>query len=67
MLVDGVSGLLVPPGSPELMADRVRRLLDDDRLRERLGENARRRVRELYAEDHVLQRYSTLYRSLVAG
>jgi D-inositol-3-phosphate glycosyltransferase len=41
---EGVSGLLVPPGQPEALADRLERLLADDGLRAALGAAARQRA-----------------------
>jgi colanic acid biosynthesis glycosyl transferase WcaI len=41
-------GLVVPPESPEMVAEGLRRLADDAPLRERLGKAAR-----LYAEEHL--------------
>ncbi len=40
------SGVLVEPGNPSALADWVVRLHDDPQLRERLGEEAAKRVRE---------------------
>jgi glycosyltransferase involved in cell wall biosynthesis len=44
MLDDGVSGLLVPPGSPDALADAMIRLLRDPAERARLGHAARARL-----------------------
>jgi len=41
---DGETGLIVPPGDPVHLAAAIRRLLDDEPLRERLGANAREAV-----------------------
>ncbi|MFH1605013.1 MAG: hypothetical protein ABIH03_14035 [Pseudomonadota bacterium] len=41
-------GLVVPPESPEMVTEGVRRLADDAALRARLGKAAR-----LYAEEHL--------------
>jgi glycosyltransferase involved in cell wall biosynthesis len=38
---NGVNGFLVPPGNPQELANRLKQLLSDDSLRERLGHNAR--------------------------
>jgi glycosyltransferase involved in cell wall biosynthesis len=45
---DGTTGLLVPPGDPSALADGLLRLLDDDRLRARLGAAGRKRVLERF-------------------
>jgi starch synthase len=43
---DGVTGLLVPPCDVEQLADAIVRLLSDDALRHRMGQNAKRWVEE---------------------
>jgi glycosyltransferase involved in cell wall biosynthesis len=40
MVTDGMNGLVVPPGSPVLLADALERLISDPGLRERLGRQA---------------------------
>jgi glycosyltransferase involved in cell wall biosynthesis len=41
IIVNGETGLLVPPGDVDALARALRLLLEDDRLRHRLGANAR--------------------------
>jgi glycosyltransferase involved in cell wall biosynthesis len=44
---DGITGLLVPPRNVEELADAIARLLSDDVMRHRMGENAKHWVNEL--------------------
>ena len=44
LIRDGITGLLVPPGQPETMAEAINRLLTEDGLKERLIHAARKYV-----------------------
>jgi rhamnosyl/mannosyltransferase len=61
---DGRTGLTVPPRDPEALATAVRRLLEDESLRERFGENARRRVETEFSEDRLLSQTLDVYRTV---
>jgi L-malate glycosyltransferase len=61
IVLDGATGFVVPPESPETMANRVLRLLRDDGLRRALGARARTRAQELLDPDTILKRYAKLY------
>jgi glycosyltransferase involved in cell wall biosynthesis len=50
-IVDGESGLLVPPGDRPALRAALQRLLGNPELRARLGVAARERVKERYARD----------------
>ncbi|WP_374471613.1 glycosyltransferase [Phenylobacterium sp.] len=54
--VDGVSGLLCPPGDPLALGAAIGRLMSDEALRRRLALGARRRVEESFDEEVVLAR-----------
>ena len=61
----GDTGIVVPPGSPELLADAWKRLLDMGREeRQRLGERARARVAENFEINKVVRRFEDFYRGL---
>jgi glycosyltransferase involved in cell wall biosynthesis len=55
-VVEGVTGLLVPPGEDEPLAEALRRLAADPALRARMGEAGRARALERYTEAKVLAR-----------
>lgn len=56
LIVDGHSGLLVPPGDVEKLAGAIFRLVEDERLRRSLGEHARDRVLEAHTWEHHVER-----------
>lgn len=66
VVVDGESGLLVPPKDPQALADAVLRLLRDRELARRLGEAARRRIESEFTLERMVQRLETLYDDLLA-
>lgn len=60
-VVPGETGLLVPPGDPVALADALNSLLDDPDEARRLAVNARRRVRERYAVERMVEETLALY------
>jgi glycosyltransferase involved in cell wall biosynthesis len=48
LVADGETGLLIPPGRPDDLAEALRRVLGDSPLRQRLGDAGRIRVRERF-------------------
>jgi glycosyltransferase involved in cell wall biosynthesis len=66
-VVDGETGLLVPPGDAPALAVAVGRLLDDATLRERLGRNGRSEVEARYGLAGRADAVAAMYRSVVKG
>jgi phosphatidyl-myo-inositol alpha-mannosyltransferase len=58
------TGVLVPPGDPDALAEAVAGLLDDEPRRERLGVSARRVAQERYSWDDIARRLEQIYREL---
>ncbi len=63
VVVDGESGLVVPPGDAEALADAVLRVLVDPALAARLGAAGQRRAREHFSLEAMLGALDSLYRS----
>jgi glycosyltransferase involved in cell wall biosynthesis len=59
------TGLTVPPGDARALADSLRRLLRDERLRENLGRAARHRYEEHFTNAHMVRAHESLYTELV--
>lgn len=62
---DGQTGLLVPAADEHLLAKRIVQLLDDDALRQRLGEAAAATARERFDLVRQVDTYLHWYRELV--
>lgn len=60
-----VTGLLIPPGSPEAIAEASLKLVRDAAARRRMGSAGRRWILERYARDHVLGLAVEFYRELL--
>jgi glycosyltransferase involved in cell wall biosynthesis len=62
----GVTGLLIPPGDVDALANAMGTLLGDDGLRQRLGQAARARVLAEYTVEHMVERTVDVYRFAIA-
>jgi glycosyltransferase involved in cell wall biosynthesis len=67
VVVDGETGLLVPPGDVDALAGAVVKLLSDEDARRAMGRLARERCLATFDVRLVAPRYAALYRDLRAG
>lgn len=65
VVVDGVTGLLVPPGDPDLLAQAIRQLLRDLDLRHTMGQAGRARVEKSFSIEETVRRTEELYTTLL--
>lgn len=61
IVVDGITGYLVPLNDEARMAERIVRLLEEPALAAGLGARGRQRVLESFSFDAMLARYQELY------
>ena len=61
VVVDGESGMLVPPRNPEALAAAIERVLTEDLLSERIARGAASRIQDCFSEEAMLVRLDTLY------
>jgi glycosyltransferase involved in cell wall biosynthesis len=66
LVVDGVTGILVPPRDPAALAAAISGLLDDPDLRRRFGEAGRARRRSEFDISNTVRRVEDLYEELYA-
>jgi glycosyltransferase involved in cell wall biosynthesis len=65
LVEDGQTGLLVPAGAVDALADRLGRLLADERLRSQMGDAARRRARRSFSVDEMAAKTARVYDRLL--
>jgi glycosyltransferase involved in cell wall biosynthesis len=65
VVINEQSGLVVPPRSPQALADGLARLLDDVELRQKLGAAAQQRFGELFTVQQMVHNYEQLYAQLI--
>jgi glycosyltransferase involved in cell wall biosynthesis len=53
VVLDGETGLLVPPGDQDVLADRIIELMHDDEMREKLGRVARAHFERRFSVRHI--------------
>lgn len=62
---DGTNGLLIPPGDPEILAEKILELAADPSLREKIGKKARATVREAADWETFMSQAEEDYKELV--
>lgn len=62
---DGESGLTVPPENPEALASAITRLLKDDDLRLKLGEQAQQRALKEFTSQTMCDNVMAIYRQVL--
>ncbi len=65
VVVDGVTGLLVPPHDPQSLAQAIIRLLGDPDLRRRMGQAGRERVERHFTVERMVRETESLYEMLL--
>jgi len=64
--VNGITGLTVPPGDPMALAHAIESLLDDEAVRQRLANAAKKRARAQYTADYMAEQTMNLYREIIS-
>jgi len=66
VVVDGVTGFLVPPKEPKEMAGAIAEILRNPELSQKMGEAGRKRVEEKFSLELMVKEYKDLYKECLA-
>jgi glycosyltransferase involved in cell wall biosynthesis len=61
----GATGMLVPPGNVDALADALCLLIEDEEARQLLGQSGRKLVREAYDFERTVGQYDDLYQRVL--
>lgn len=64
---DGVSGFIVPPSDSAALAGRILTLATDEKLRQKFGAEARKRVEDLFTIEKNIEKTVKMYEELLGG
>ena len=67
VVVDGETGLLVPPHDPRALAGAILQLAENASLRARLGKAARERIEKQFAVNLIVERTLVHYRTILSS
>ena len=62
LIEDGITGMLVEPGKPDMLAEKIVQLLGDERLLKELGSNARKKAEAEYGAEKMAEKIVKVYK-----
>lgn len=62
---DGVTGFIVPPKDSDALADAIVKILKDDDLRRRMGENAYRKMKDELSWEKIAEKTIEIYKEAI--
>lgn len=65
LVIDGRTGLLVPPLDPDAMTDALRRLIADPDMRKAMAERARARILRDFTVERTVERHEQIFHELM--
>jgi glycosyltransferase involved in cell wall biosynthesis len=67
LMVDGETGIVVPPRDAEALAEAIDRLLDNRELAAKMGSSAKRRIEERFTYARMIDQLEEHFRDCLAG
>jgi glycosyltransferase involved in cell wall biosynthesis len=67
VVLDGITGFLIPPSNPEALADKIEVLMNDPKLGKRLGQAGPARVMERFSVGEMIRKIEAIYDRCAPG
>jgi len=67
VIVEGETGLMVPPNQTDQLTKAIQTVLQDDSLRHLMGENGRKRVEEQFTFEAQAESYWKLFQKVMGN
>lgn len=64
---DGENGLLIEPGDVDALADKIAKLMSNDKLRQKFSENAYNLIKQKYSISQMIDKTEAIYETVVRG
>lgn len=64
IIEDGINGLLIEPKDSQALAEAIKKILENKKLAQEFGQNARKRVTEEFSLERMLDKTLAVYRSI---
>ena len=65
-IINENTGILIPPNNPLLMGESILRLLNDSKLRKKMGDNAFKRFNKLFGFEPYYENLKKFYNNIIS-
>lgn len=65
LIEQGISGIIVPPGSAKAIAEAIKQLYENTELRQKMGAAARKRIEQHFTTQHTIDATHKIYQELM--
>jgi glycosyltransferase involved in cell wall biosynthesis len=60
-VVDGYNGFIIPPKDSKILAEKIEILVNDGKMRQEMGKNARKYAEDNFSIENVVEKHLTIY------
>ncbi|MEE9196836.1 MAG: glycosyltransferase, partial [bacterium] len=67
LIIDGVTGFLIPPQDPDILAERILALLGDPAKARAMGQAGRRLIEQRFTSENMVEQLERLYQEILTA